>query len=100
MKLLTVEYDPEDGSRHYFSDGEEISETQWMQQHPHMRGNESGRNIVGGGQLGNGENPVAATRSDTQGSGQEGGVTDRQARRSLRTQGAEDNCGPTGDEVQ
>lgn len=53
MKLLEVSYD-DDGVRHYWRDGEEVSEIEWMRQHPQMNIGDAnhGRNSQNSGQLG------------------------------------------------
>lgn len=60
MNLMTVEYD-ENGNRLYFRDGIEVTEDEWMQQHPHMKGKISGRERDSdSGRFGRGDEPVGA----------------------------------------
>lgn len=63
MNLLEVRYD-DDGNRHYWRDGEEISESEWMQQHPHMRkGKSSGRDRGSdSGDVGDGDERLSASQ--------------------------------------
>src|SRR5689334_17557239 len=67
MNTLTVEYD-EEGNRHYFRDGEEISEKAYLTQHPGMptpKGNTDGRDgsTDSASGFGTGESSVSAEQS-------------------------------------
>jgi hypothetical protein len=67
MNLMEVKYD-EDGNRLYFRDGIEVTEDEWMQQHPHMKGKNSGRERDSdSGRVGRSDEQVGATAESSPG---------------------------------
>jgi len=88
MNLLEVKYD-EDGSRHYLRDGIEVTEDEWMQQHPHMKGKTSGRERDSdSGRIGRSDEQVGTAVESSTGEEQDQFQTLRQQRAAQRLKGS------------
>lgn len=104
MNVLTVDYDDE-GVRHYYRDGEEISEKAYMTQHPGMptpKGNTDGRDgSTDSGSVGTGESGVSAIQSaiEVQGDEQRAEEISEGIRRQRAKVRASQRAGNPGDGV-
>jgi hypothetical protein len=84
---LYITQDDDDGTRHYWRGDVEVTESEWMQQHPHMRkGNDSGRAGITDGDNGD-DGEVSAERSEAKGEGEQGN-RQRAAARAAKAQRA------------
>jgi hypothetical protein len=69
MNLLEVTYN-DDGTRRYWRDGVEVSEQEWMLQHPHMKwegSSSGGQRDSDGGRFGQRERSVGTVKAKGKG---------------------------------
>jgi hypothetical protein len=96
---LYVTHD-EDGTAHFWRGDDEISETEWMQQHPNMRGQVNGRDSVSRG-VGRGSDSVTTDGPTSQVVSE--GLRAYQERKAQRRKEADDaeaqRAGSAGDGV-